>query len=417
MARKARAKRVRPPAKPPGKTGGKARKPANARTARPSPLAHCVFGPTNQVGDNLGVPDGGNDPTVVVEHRQTVILQPGADGRVAFALTSSPIGAIALGVCKTDLTVNTVDENNMLTASKPTHFEEEMYGWGSSNHNYGIVPFSEYIYNGSNLVHPDVLYANCGFGANEFRVITAQASVSYTGSIMTSSGTAATGRIAHDLDKSNFTDSSNYIRYTSEMSQAPPLSFNQVSNIPGARVFPAREPVTLLNPPSCFDWQPMRNSWTPSVMVDSATEDFSYAFYMLGADQKGTSTWLPSPGMGYAPCTYYYATGLDSTSSLTISARVCVEYKLSQLSPASRFARLPPPSLPKQISAVRTVSRSLPSSIVTTPEVEATGWLSVIQRLGNVAVPLLTGIGQSVLTGSPIPSILGLQRGFKALTM
>lgn len=385
------------------------------------PLAHCVYGPVNQAGYSAGVPDGCPDPTVVLEHRQTVVLHPDATGNIAFALCSSPTGAIGLGTGSAIVTVNALNRTTgTYTGNNTWEIKQTAAAPADGVMNYPIIPFNENLYAKGTFVE-DASRSGGTLRATEFRVITAQASVSYTGSAMQSSGTAVTSRMKQVVTNSNYYNSG-LVQYVSDMAQHVPTSLTDISAMPGARAFSVREPVTMVNPPECFDWQPMRNAWTPAVLVDGVTEKYSFTFCQLVnqtvGDQTGsTPTWGPSLGMGHAPVSYYYASGLDSTATITITTRSCIEYKLAFDSVTARFAKMGPPPQPAALTNISRIGRVMPSSIATTPKVETSGFLSVLSSIGKEMLPIISSVGSSVLTGSPLPSLLGLTNKMLKLTM
>jgi len=108
---------------------------------------------------------------------------------------------------------------------------------------------------------------------------------------------------------------------------------------------------------------------------------------MENTDSGGTFTYGVDgvSGIGYAPITFFAATGLFNTGTplaIVVETRTCVEYTLAYTSPSSRFASLGPPERPLAIRNVHDFGRLIPSSVPSTPEQESQGYLS---RIGSGA--------------------------------
>jgi hypothetical protein len=355
---------------------------------------HCVFGPLDQAGGGFGVPDGFPNPTVVVEHRQTVVLKPNADGHVAFALLSSPIGCIAVQHGDGTWVYNTawfIDDGTVSNRGTWDYSDWVSYTSTSSPGNendadWAVIPFKEWLM-GSNI---SVLKTfDSSFKPTRFRVLTTQARASFTGSSLANGGTAATCRV--DLNMTSAARQNFYHQQNPSdedtlgsagpvLLSMPPGTFGEIASSPGARIFPARESATLINPPTSFDMQDIRENFVPSYYRDTTINDEPVlvpVFYqdLLNPQDHTNAAAGPIGGFGHAGQSFYFATGLDPSATITVTARECVEYELSFASPSARFARAPPPKNQASLNKVLSLARETPSSIPTTPSVDMFGWL------------------------------------------
>lgn len=473
----------------------KSRRNRKRNVGNVDPFIACVYGPVDHPGEGEPCPDGSNCPTVVVEHRQTVVLTPrlvGSDstGKISFALVSSPYGAVSLGDCHADVTLNRVDwytctggthiggsgaqkcsgalkDGNWLYSSETRAFNADfgIYDPISKTNEtydpdtgldttlttwYQTIPFAESLK--QSTVEIDKVLES-GLQATRFRVLTTLANVSFTGSSLDNGGVASTARVPvpynddkpipypgfgivgaegqiHLLAHPDGTEDENiiynpqsegrpYFSNGVEHTVPPPTSFGGVASLPGSRTFPARESTHLVNPPIDYEFQDLRKMWTPYYVIKSGAGEMlrirdpeggdnvyntnngvnypSRALLFAGACHPyyaDTEIYAlgegyvkraePIPGMGAAPVTYYFAQGLSSNASLTVTVRTCVEYQLAYSSPSARFAKMPPPERPLALRAVLDIGKKLPSSAPVTPQTENSGWLgNALSWYGN----------------------------------
>lgn len=154
----------------------------------------------------------------------------------------------------------------------------------------------------------------------------------------------------------------------------------------------------MINPPHRFDYQPIKEAWSPFYggphgdygMGTSGGKDVVFAGVMYNQLTSSPTYETVATdgiyGVGYAPVTFFAATGLaliaNNPLSILVEARCCVEYTLAYTSPSSRFASLGPPERPLAIRNVHDFGRLIPSSVPSTPEQESQGYLS---RIGSGA--------------------------------
>lgn len=220
-----RSKRRNVRAKPPKRAVPRTRKRRGRPMGLVDPLVSCVFGPVDHPGEMLGVPDGESTPSVVLEHRQTVVLTPRANSNdISFALVSSPYGAVSIGDAMYTGAMNTVDWDtdtsfgelqwpkqiwppqtrtiNCDYSTVQSHNQDVNTGMTTAiTAWYQTVPFSETLMPAT--VDVDRV-AELGLQATKFRVLTTSAVVNFTGSSLENSGVASTARVVtpYNDDKS-----------------------------------------------------------------------------------------------------------------------------------------------------------------------------------------------------------------------
>jgi len=230
-------------------------------------------------------------------------------------------------------------------------------------------------------------------------VLSSQAKVTYIGNDFYNEGVATTARLAFDLDAnlpsvpaSGLSADAYFLQYGTPLPQILPDSFSEIAALPGARVFPITQAINMINPPHRFDYQPIKEAWSPFYggphgdygMGTSGGKDVVFAGVMYNQLTSSPTYETVATdgifGVGYAPVTFFAATGLalmaNNPLSILVEARCCVEYTLAYTSPSARFASLPPPERPLAIRSVHDFGRLLPSSVPTTPAMESAGWLS-----------------------------------------
>lgn len=420
MARKIRARRARRPQLPPRKRRSRNARAGGSRAV--DPFVHCVLGPVNQAGMGDGVPDGSTEPSVVVEHRQALTITASSGGNVNVAIVGSVYGAIGLDEGTAKFMVNSTNTTGDppfvygTPASVTATLTSEAWGTGIDNQHYSLVPFNESIGLTGSLTDQNA----SGLQATKFRVLTTQAKISYTGTSLANSGVSATAKLPLKAEMNMAAQCSDdgtafqqTLQYGSPLPQPLPVGFSAVAALPGSRVFPVTENVTIMLPAECYDYQDLKNSWTPyfSNVADPLTsKDLVFAGIMQVTEGGGPSVDVVAgdgcSGIGYAPVAFYSATGMAASQSVTIEVRSCIEYTLAFSSPSARFARVPPMERPLAIRQAKELARSMPSSFPTTAQSEESGWLGALSSIGRFAVKNAISLGSSFLPGGAAVSRL-----------
>jgi len=379
-------------------------KPRKKRRAKPrrglrvDPFLHCVYGPVNYIGEGHRAPDGHSEPSVVVEHRSLFNVTASSNGNITLAIVASPYGCLGVDEGTVTYQSNTAD----VTGSPPYSygaattetFTGTSQGWnpsGGVNHHYSLLPFIETLQQSGNLIEASQQY---GLQAAKFRILSTQAKVSYVGNNFYNQGVATTARLSLDL-QGNFpatapgslSGDAYFLQYGDNVPQILPTSFSSIGALPGARTFSVTQDVNMINPPTSFEFQEMKPAWAPfySASVPTASKDtifggLIYTHLTTGPDTYEFTGNDPVFGLGFAPVTFYAATGLalaaNNPISLTVETRTCIEYVLAYQSPSVRFASYPPPERPLAIRQAHDLGRILPSSVPSTPAQESEGWLS-----------------------------------------
>lgn len=261
-------------------------------------------------------------------------------------------------------------------------------------YHYKLLPYSESLRQAGQYV---VGSSDYGLQTSKFRVLSTQAKISYIGNDFNNQGVAATARLAFQLDDNLPTREEAgaeidqyYLMHGSPLPQDLPDSFSTIAALPGARSFPITQAVNMINAPMRFDYQPVKDNWAPFVGGPGADyvlgqttggRDIVFGGLMNNVISTGSNV-IGSDGIGgigYAPVTFFAATGLapvaDNPLAIMVEARCCIEYTLAYTSPSARFARLPPPERPLAIRQVHDFGRVLPSSVPATAAHEQVGWL------------------------------------------
>jgi hypothetical protein len=343
-------------------------------------------------GNGRGVPDGSNLNTIVVDHRQTIVLEPSSAGNITFAIVPSQYGAIGVAEGKFAATVNTTAGATVtstfgtpqtttfsMTPASPTPSLQAG--------NYWIVPFNENLATlGTQVIFPPV----GGLQSTKSRVVTCTARIMYTGPTLSDSGVAATCKMpcwseVVDTLSDSEVSSFGFLTHGMPLPADPPTSFTTIAGMAGARIFPARESADVLMVPTNYEFAAIRPG-----MVPYTQEAFSgspgiptYLTWFAGLGVVTSSTTaipLPVPSLGHSDVTFYSASGLNvagasGTASITVEVRTCVEYTIDFNSPMQRFAKMASPKDQAALDRIQAVARCLPSSKITTATSATSGWL------------------------------------------
>jgi hypothetical protein len=379
-------------------------------------------------GNGFGVPDGQNLKTIVVDHRQTVVIQ-GIAGEIVFAIHPSQYGAVALGVGFATVTLNSMS----LTTGVPPYYQ--WTGVPVSNgysvtrapaptntliaSNYDLLPFLESY----ELATAPVDQVPAGrLTAVKSRVITTTARVMFTGSTLADNGSAATCKMpawTDEVTNATITQTGTleYLKTVGYLPARPPLDFQSIAGTPGSRVFPVRESIDVVSVPTDYEYSDIRPAWVMATRDgrNAAGEDLN-TIWFAGLASSGTSLFpVPVPNNGHADTIFYAANGLatgTNNPTVTVEVRTCVEYALSFNSTMARFSAPAAPKDQMALDRVQSIARQLPSSRPTTAESvthgwipEAVGWYGRTMKsiVGNV-----WGLGAKALEASGIPPAMAI---------
>lgn len=294
-----------------------------ARVAKADPAEHyrhCVLGPVAMPATNLGYPDGDTRPSVTFDFRKVYVMKPNS-GRISFGIATSAFGAFIKGegALTTDSTVQAV-ELDATTGG----FVSGGNGTSFTNSHRGVVPITS------------VSSTEGNFGG--YRPLVAVCEVHFTGSTMQNGGsvTICKALTPNPLKGDTGTNTRRQL-YEAEVVQ-PILSATSVTG-------PARHSYTSRIVPPHPDYVPI--SFSGVSAVAQSVNDYGNAVLSSNNTTNFKVCSLPSPD---ASAIWYMYEGLDTTASITVSLRYCVQYSVNvtsagvYLAPLARPSPPPPPS-------------------------------------------------------------------------
>lgn len=226
-----------------------------------------------------------------------------------------PYGAICLreGTCST-----TVPVQDGTTLNTPTSTLTNVVG----DNSFPQLPFPTLPSS----------FGNKNFGqynVTAWRHITTVAEVAYTGSSMMDQGFTVVTNM--NIDPSMTTQTLSIGPNSVTRYEVNPPNMFQVR--PDSVVGPTKKSIQMQILPSNYDYQPI---WADAVL---ATGGGSMVYNPV-IISSGSQTTFPSPGIASGTIKMYGASGLDSSASITVTIRTCVEYQISaQFSAMAPFTR------------------------------------------------------------------------------
>lgn len=304
----------------------------NQRRNRRSPaltdgFRRCVLGGVSVSQLSRGFPDGDQNPSVTMDLKTTFTLTPNlATKSISFAIAPNSNGAFVVldGYCGTQ--------------------NYGFGGWdGASARGWTAPVFAGNAWNGayndSRLNILDASWGTQGPGAfSKFRPIVAVADVVFTGSSMYDGGSVSVNVLS---DAFSHSTDANY-------STSGGIKTHRVLNSTFAEALAStRSQQTTLTVPA-------RNSFTVRVLGSSVYKDTDQVAYTDPTDNKArfgypcdfaTTGLVPGPVYADCPLKVVTYTGLDSSASVTVSIRYCVQLAVISSSTIGAFASpSPPPS-------------------------------------------------------------------------
>jgi len=339
-------------------------------------FVECALAPVGAPSMSTGYPDGGPNPTVVVDFRQVFVVQPvrqtqdpSLHGQVQFAIHPSPLGALAIDKGNAVVRIADVHDDTGLVNGVVSY--NSYFNGGVAIDRFGLIPFTQNLKTA--IINSDItgtVQNDTGFAIQGWRVLSNKANIVYTGNDFNNQGTwsAARQQIRVERIASKPTaDGYHYAtgQYRQALNSSGPLDFTSNAQIPGSiqgAVGDLRCGVDILNLPYDYEWQSWQDNSTP-LAFDGAGAGYA-AFYQY-AKQAGTADTtmpVPTPGVGHAPTTYFSVVGMEEDQSLTVSVQTCVEFTLDYDSPMQQMAKMPPPVDVGAQDAVKSIARGLPAA-------------------------------------------------------
>lgn len=299
------------------------------------------MGPVQMSNQSVGFPDGNPAPALTVDFRQTFTLTP-VSGVVRYALVSSPWGCLAV-------------HQGSVTSAAPRYLTSTdlTYAWTapatrnySGGHQFQVLPFSE-------VVAASSAPAASPFGpysVTKFRGIMNVADSYFTGSSMANGGVAKVFKVqgqSVDLNNINFnTVSVPVAEYTDLLTG--------IGSAAGNLTTPARSTLNLRAVSPKPEYVPVAENLS-SVNIVPISLNSGSSVMTSGGLWSGLDPSVPVTVVEYS--------GLDSTASITIELRSCIEMVVQP----GAMAGLAKPSPPADISMwqrVANLARAIPTARV-----------------------------------------------------
>lgn len=292
---------------------------------------HCVMGPVAMPSSNLGYPDGDNRPTVTMDYRRTYTMKPDS-GSISFGIGTSYYGCFikGTGVCTTNVPVPLSCMQSAGTLS-PLVTSSTLGSGG-----FGVVP----------IIPPQNDYP---FPA--YRPLVAVAEVTFTGSTMANGGAVVIAKTSTANPLMGIYGTGEVALYQANTVD-PTMSGTSV-------VGAARDSYVSRIVPADPEFIPAANAAT-SVSTTSSTLVTNALHPNSDTGRKLASHPCPQAG-----CVWYEYSGLDSSASVTVSVRYCVQYAVDGNSAFVPMARPspPPPEAPGVLSRMFSAITNSPAAL------------------------------------------------------
>lgn len=318
----------------------KPRRRLQNKSAITHPYLACISGPASMSPMGIGFPDGNPNKSLVVDYKQVLTLTPD-NGYIRFALVSSPYGCVALGRAGAgiDLTAPAYTASGLSYTWTP-HTSPAINAAG-----FLTVPFQE---NAGTSVDGEAMGP---YAIGQYRGLVIAADVSFTGSTMANGGVVkvykATPTVT-DVTPTTFLTAAVNNKDVTDLSTGA-----YIGSIAGRYTGPARVPLNIRSASAKPEY---RTTWERTV----SSEVQPYALSTTG------TLLTPSPFVGFdnsVPVTIVEYSGLDSTASITVEVRSCVEV-VPRVGTLAAFAKPSPPASLPVWEKVANYVRSLPAASV-----------------------------------------------------
>lgn len=336
----------------PGNAARNANKQLNNSTAVSDPYMRCIAGPTSMASTGVGFPDGSTRQSVVVDFKQSYTITP-VSGTIRFALTSGPLGCLALNCGNIATGVICPRYSTTTTLA---------YGWTAQNpatsggDSWFVLPFRE---NASTTITGPTLGP---YAVGEYRGLVYTADAMFTGSDNLNGGVVRVARFNVSKNLGTGVQNTVPVRSISYTEMNDAFMDNSSGRFTGA----ARDSINLrgINPrPEFVD------------VEDSAVIGYEIVPFGLNSSNALTSTMLWCGIDTNVPVTIVEYSGLDATASITVEVRSCLE-----MTPApgamSGFSKPSPPCNLSSWQKVANFARAIPPAIVQTAGKAAFAYLT-----------------------------------------
>ena len=302
----------------------------------------------------VGFPDGNPNKSIVIDFKQVLTLVP-VSGGIRFALVSSPYGCIAVqkGRIQNSLNVPQFGGTTSLAYSWSVFDNSATFNTAA---NAWVVPFQE---NSSYPVDGENMGA---YSTGQYRGLVIAADVSFTGSTMANGGVVTAYKTTPNIV--DLTPASLNSTVVSAKEVTDINAGSTTGTISGRYTGAARVPLSIRSASAKPEY---RATWENTV----CSEITPLALTSSGGVVPG----FLNPGFDNSvPVTVVEYTGLDSTASVTIEVRSCLEM-VPKVGNMAAFAKPSPPASLAVWEKVANFVRALPAaSILRVASAGATGY-------------------------------------------
>lgn len=336
-----------------------------------SPYEHCVLSGTDIIGPSHGYPDGDMQPSVTLDYKAVYTFKP-VGGVIDVVLAPSANSAVVL-------LTGTAAAATLETTPAPTH----AFGFNTSTKNVTKGPIQlqtvASVVNGLGEQPPNTV-------SDEFRPVVLVADFDYTGSSMMDNGSLTIQSIPNSeklLGSQLVTASTNY--NADKVVFSNPELANSIS--PAALTQPARESFTT----RIVANEPKYEVTRPSVLVKGNTPSTDGSAYAWQSSVSTVGTLYLAPSY-HSSCEWTRVTysGLDSSASITVTIRYCVQFSVNQSSDLyGPLAQPSPAAKPSIVTKVANFARIAPIAVKKNVKV----W-DIFRKIGKAVLPIaLPGAG------------------------
>ena len=345
-----------------------------------SEYEHCVLSGTDINASGSGFPDGNPQPSVTLDYKQIVTLKPDVSGVIDFVFAPSATSCLNMIAGST---TGFVVDGYIPDAATST-------GFTSVNRpadKPGVINIGTLVPPGLFMTSSAPIAAT----TSEFRPVVMVADVEYTGSSMMDNGSVVVTNLPNSETVFSSISVPASTAYNADRVAFNSLNASQVG--PKTQVLSAREGFTT----RIVANEPKYETVRSSVMTydsNPSRDTRPMAYYTSGA--TGTQALAPSY---HSSCEWIRVTysGLDTSASITLTIRYCVQFAVNQSSSATTAVLMPlskpsPAAKPGIVTRVTNIIRSAPLATK-----KGFSFWELAKRAGKAILPaILPGPGHLV---------------------
>jgi len=320
----------------------------------------CFMAGTGMRDMDEGLPDRFSGDTYRAFHTFALTVLPDAAGRIALALTPSPICPLAIQRGQFSTNIYDVPAATWINSAFSS---DTSPAWGKNT--WWGIPITDYQKGNPLLANSPQSQNASTFSSESWRIVKADASVGYIGTTLADSGLISTARQdVHQTDINTYNPTLPAPFYGQGAMQISDVGPTTTSDLSGAKDLAMRR-ITKgaqlkLMPNGSFGFLPWKDGML--MATDPAATTISAAYCQLGVDASGVAA-LPVPGLGGADSSYCFIDGMQANQAVMVEVVMCVEHQVNIKSTVRSAAKPSPPADNKALDMVTDMARTLPSSI------------------------------------------------------